>query len=363
MSEKGYAIGRFELALSYLCGMDRNIERAIEWCKKAVDIASYDEEEKIARILIAQDGIATDDKAKMESVIMDEVVSHDMNDSATAEEVDAFKKHWLDSVIGDSAAQCKLARMYYYEKSGVIEDVDRAVRWFRSASEHGNVYALLRLGECYAKGFGVDKEAEEAKACGERALKLAEHGTADDQYEIAMFYLNGWKPFEENNDEAFKWCLKAAEQGHGGAQNMVGRCYEEAWGCEKDREKAFEWYQKAADKGDAAPMCNLGRIYDKEKKDLEKAFEWYQKAADNGNAVAMNNLGWLYENEKKDFRRAIECYQTAADKGNERSMFHVGRCYEKGIGATADIQKAREWYKKAAGKGEKDATAALERLG
>ena len=44
------------------------------------------------------------------------------------------------------------------------------------------------------------------------------------------------------------------------------------------------------------------------------------------------------------------------------AMYNVGVCYECGRGVTLDVNKAREWYAKAAAQGNELAQAALDRL-
>ena len=44
-------------------------------------------------------------------------------------------------------------------------------------------------------------------------------------------------------------------------------------------------------------------------------------------------------------------------------MYRLARCYENAVGTRKDLTEARNWYKKAADEGDKDAKKALERLG
>ncbi len=61
--------------------------------------------------------------------------------------------------------------------------------------------------------------------------------------------------------EAVKWYQKAAEQGHAGAQNNLGVCYEYGEGVKQDYAEAVKWYQKAAQQGNVNAMRNLARCY------------------------------------------------------------------------------------------------------
>jgi tetratricopeptide (TPR) repeat protein len=57
----------------------------------------------------------------------------------------------------------------------------------------------------------------------------------------------------------------------------------------------------------------------------------------------------------KDYARAREWYEKAAAKGDATAMTNLGQLYHYGRGVAQDYAKAREWYEKAAAKG--DATA------
>ena len=51
---------------------------------------------------------------------------------------------------------------------------------------------------------------------------------------------------EQAFKEAFKWCRKAAEQGHADAQGGLGMMYEDGKGVMEDHVTAYAWWNKAA---------------------------------------------------------------------------------------------------------------------
>ena len=69
----------------------------------------------------------------------------------------------------------------YANGSGVEQDYDEALRWYRLAAEQRHAEAQLNLGVMYANGSGV----------------------------------------EQDYDEAARWWRLAAEQGHADAQNYL----------------------------------------------------------------------------------------------------------------------------------------------
>ena len=50
-------------------------------------------------------------------------------------------------------------------------------------------------------------------------------------------------------------------------------------------------------------------------------------------------------------------------KYNSNALYNLGFCYEKGNGVEKDLNKAKEYYEKAAGFGYEDALNFLNRLG
>ena len=88
----------------------------------------------------------------------------------------------------------------------------------KKAAEQGDAQAQFNLGNCYAKGEGVNK----------------------------------------NLKEAAYWYRKAAEQDLAEAQFTLGRCYYNGYGIDKDFKEATYWYRKAAEQGLAKAQAALG---------------------------------------------------------------------------------------------------------
>ena len=100
---------------------------------------------------------------------------------------------------------------------------------------------------------------------------------------------------KQNNDkEAFRYLLAAAEQGHVSAQNNLGVYYLQGKGTEKNDAEAVKWFEKAAEKGYAEAQRNLGSAYGMGigglKKDFEKTTQLYELAAAGGSQKAAAKL-------------------------------------------------------------------------
>ena len=171
-------------------------------------------------------------------------------------------------------------------------------------------------------------------------------------------FQNGLEHYDKKNyTEAVKWYRKAAEQGHAGAQNNLGVCYENGYGVTKDYYEAVKWYRKAAEQGLADAQCNLGLCYEFAKgvtKSITEAVKWYRKAAEQGYANAQCNLGdcyYLGKGVTKNFAEAVKWYRKAAEQGYVLAQYNLGVCYANGEGVTKDYAEAVKWYRKAAEQG------------
>lgn len=125
-------------------------------------------------------------------------------------------------------------------------------------------------------------------ACAEvdegKITALAEQGNAEAQYNLAMMLFNG-ELVLFGIDEAVDWLRKAAEQGHAGAQYMMGNAY--YFGYEpllQDYQQAVVWYRKAADHCHYPAQSELGKLYAEGEgmpRDYQQAYAWYSVLAAN----------------------------------------------------------------------------------
>lgn len=65
----------------------------------------------------------------------------------------------------------------------------------------------------------------------------------------------------QNNELAFSWFEKAAQQGSGSAANELGYMYASGKGVGQNYQLALEYYQQAAEAGLASAKYNLGLMY------------------------------------------------------------------------------------------------------
>jgi len=75
----------------------------------------------------------------------------------------------------------------------------------------------------------------------------------------------GGQGVERDDHQATEWFLKAANQGHSGAQFKVGAMFHNGEGVERDCHQALKWYLKAAKQGEPDAQYYVGRMHHLEK--------------------------------------------------------------------------------------------------
>lgn len=238
---------------------------------------------------------------------------------------------------GYAEAQFSIA-MFYWHGQGVEKDLDESNKWLKKAADQGHGYSMRLLPErlqeakIAAKQNPVKKKPKLKTLNKTQVLKFnnlikkAAKGDIEAQYQVGYMYANG-KGVHQNDKEAVKWFHKAAIKGHKKAQHHIGLLYYKGSHLKQNAEKAIEWFTEASEKGYTDSTFMIGVIYMEGKgilKDTEKGFNYLYKAAENGHPKGQNFIGY--------------CYAT-------------GECPTVSI----NIDKAREWFIKAAKQGDIEA--------
>jgi TPR repeat protein len=84
---------------------------------------------------------------------------------------------------GDAEAQFWLGFNYFLGEEGVLQDYQKAKKWYEKAAKQGHVDAQYNLGCCYGKGVGVSKDTNEATKWIRKAAEQG-HDVAKQQLEM-----------------------------------------------------------------------------------------------------------------------------------------------------------------------------------
>ena len=147
---------------------------------------------------------------------------------------------------------------------------------------------------------------------------------------------------DKMQEDAINELRKMAENGNPDAQFRLATHYQGLdwrtwkWGDVRDAERAAYWYLQAAEQGVSKAQNNLSNSYlegEGVEKNIEKALYWLYKAVENNNNIALRRLGdhyrdGLYPYISKDINKAKEYWKKAADLGNEDARKRLEKIYE-----------------------------------
>lgn len=125
---------------------------------------------------------------------------------------------------------------------------------------------------------------------------------------------------------------------------------------------AVRYYEANAENGDTDSMLDLGAMYLEGRgveKDEEEALRWYEKAAAQNGRRACRCIANLYRYDVLEdgtpvptadpvrLQKALEWYRTGAERGEENCIYELGDYYRKGIIVPQDEKRAFELYRQA----------------
>jgi TPR repeat protein len=136
-------------------------------------------------------------------------------------------------------------------------DYPTALKLLQPLADQGHAAAQLDIANMYENGRGVKQDNAEAVKW---TLKAAERGNADAQLRLGALYAKGLDGLKQDWVEAKKWFLKAAEQGNSLAQLNMGQMYKNGWGVNQDNVQAYMWYSISVAAGNKDAASKTGSI-------------------------------------------------------------------------------------------------------
>ncbi|MCX6975385.1 MAG: tetratricopeptide repeat protein [Verrucomicrobia bacterium] len=214
-------------------------------------------------------------------------------------------------------------------------------------AEAGDVGAQYEMGQIYDQGLKVQMNEELAFKW---YLKAAQQGHMEAQFTVGGFFFYGRGGQVRDQSLAVEWYKAAAQRDHAKAQFEMGRCFWRGLGVEKNEGEAIGWLEKAASQGMSGAMFSLSQIYlkgDPSLRDASKAIKWYMETARAGDPYAQFLVGECYasgEGMEKNLPEAKRWYQKAAEMDFKEAQVNLGECYANGYGVEPDILEAYAWY-------------------
>lgn len=217
---------------------------------------------------------------------------------------------------------------------GCEKNLGAAVSCFKYAAKMKYPLAIVRLGESYLKGEGVEQDDGKAKELFNEAIDWID------------------RDFTRCPPMGYYWLGVMARDGRGGKKNL---------------QEAYRWFRIAEERGVAKARYSLYELLKSGgdvRKDLERAWKWLARAVSGDKKdhraakvtleILNADLKWLKSKvkalearEAKDNETAFMTYKEVAESGCSEAEFELYLCYKSGLGVDKDEQKALVWLDKA----------------
>lgn len=241
----------------------------------------------------------------------------------------AFSLYQSAAKLGHAAAAYRTAvccEIGNDEGGGTRKDPVKAFQWYKRAATLGDTPAMYKVGMILLKGLlGQPRNPREAISWLKRAAERADAENPHALHELALLYESAEPNDVIIRDEAYAFQLfkQAAELGYKFSQFRLGCCYEYGLlGCPIDPRMSIMWYSRAAMQEEhQSELCLSG---------------WYLTGSE----------GVLQQSDTEAYLWA----RKAAMAGLAKAEYAMGYFTEVGIGVQANMEDAKRWYWRAAGK-------------
>lgn len=287
---------------------------------------------------------------------------------------ESYRYYKLAVGQGNAEAMADLGWLFKYGQ-GVEKQPEKAIEWFEKSAARNDPYGLVYLGRCYLYGEGKPKDEYE----GMQLIERASQGNSYGKTWLGICYLKGMGVAKDEK-KAFELFSEAKQGGDSYGAFMLGQAYEAGWGTTENDQLALKLYEKAAEQNSPEACWALGQKYffgRGVEKNTNKAGLLFQKGAKMGDddcqwwiedlsflqGLAEKNdpqaqqflgtrlrEGWFTEKNLEEGNKWLE---KAVSNGNATAAAVLGESYEKGEhGKSKDLQKANEYFKKGAERGD-----------
>lgn len=211
--------------------------------------------------------------------------------------------------LGNGQASYRLGNELLSGANLPRDEAKAFVLLLRSA-ETGNENAMFAISRLYLMGVGTDPDEAEFHFWLERAASLGQP---------ASMRVLGHLKRGKDDIASRNWFLKAAMAGDPEAMGWAGGALIYGFGGPKDVDQGLAWLRRGLEQKDRYAAFLLGVCYDEAmgvQKNLEEAFKHFLMAAELGMPQAMTNVGTCYidgKGIKRDEQKAVEWYRRAIE--------------------------------------------------
>ncbi|CAH0482211.1 unnamed protein product [Peronospora belbahrii] len=165
--------------------------------------------------------------------------------------------------VGDVSAQFFMGTLLHQgdKDLGIEPNFTSGFMLIEMAASKGHPSALFYLAQLYRSGDEDNGFAANHAKFLEHLDKAMKAGDADAYFCMADIYFHGSDGFNQDCEQARRFYMAAAEQGHADAYCCLGALYYNGIGVKQDYKQAFLYYQEAADRDSMMAWKNLAEMY------------------------------------------------------------------------------------------------------
>lgn len=273
---------------------------------------------------------------------------------------------------------------------------EERLKWIQKALEKEYIDAYVDLGIFYQS----DEKYKGLEKAQQSYYQAAQLGNPEGMNGLAMIYYD--MPDNKGDEQAFRWFSKSADLGDSLGLYYLAVMYENGFGTNVDKQKAWdlylassdqkfspayrkiaqlieegeapasftgrelEYYIKAAERNDIDAIHDVIRFLENDPDRQKELFSWCQRGAQLNNGKCICKLGKLYfygMGTEMDEFKAMNCFRKAETMEIPEAYYFLGLAYYEAKGVVSpNIQKAEEYFRKAAEAGYSDAIKAIAEL-
>ena len=273
---------------------------------------------------------------------------------------------------------------------------EERLKWIQKALEKEYIDAYVDLGIFYQS----DEKYKDLEKAQQSYYQAAQLGNPEGMNGLAMIYYD--MPDNKGDEQAFRWFSKSADLGDSFGLYYLAVMYENGFGTNIDKQKAWdlylasadqkfslayrkiaqlieegeapasftgrelEYYIKAAERNDIDAIHDVIRFLENDPDRQKELFSWCQRGAQLNDGKCICKLGKLYfygMGTEMDEFKAMNCFRKAETMEIPEAYYFLGLAYYEAKGVVSpNIQKAEEYFRKAAEAGYSDAIKAIAEL-
>lgn len=242
---------------------------------------------------------------------------------------EAFTLYQSSAKLGHAGAAYRTAvccELGNDDGGGTRKDPLKAIQWYKRAATLGDTPAMYKVGMILLKGLlGQPRNPREAVGWLKRAAERCDAENPHALHELGLLYESAQPNDVILRDEPYALQLfeQAANLGYKFSQFRMGCAYEYGlMGCPVDPRSSIMWYSRAATQEEHQSELALSG--------------WYLTGSE----------GVLQQSDTEAYLWA----RKAAQAGLAKAEYAMGYFTEVGIGIAANLEDAKRWYWRAAGK-------------